>query len=59
MEEGKDPPGIRKIPEQLSSDAQKFLGSTNMQPSGAATKPWEVQAGPEVEVLEEPEPGKK
>ena len=56
VEEGKDPPGIRKIPEQLSSDTQKFLGITNMQPRGAAPKPWEIQAGPEVEVLEGPQP---
>jgi hypothetical protein len=36
VQDGKDPPGIRKIPEQLSSDAQKFLGSTSLTADSAA-----------------------
>ena len=68
VNEGKDPPGIRTIPEQLSSDSQRFLGSTSITSDGAAIsreavsaaapslvsplKPWETQQ-PEIEVLKE------
>merc|ERR1711865_828423 len=63
VQEGKDPPGIRKIPEQLSSDAQKFLGSTSINPETAAIqapaapmvtvpKPWETASQPDIQVLD-------
>jgi len=57
VNEGKDPPGIRKIPEQISSDAQKFLGSTSVNHSStnaALLKPWETKQGeqqPDITVL--------
>ena len=53
VEEGKDPPGIRIIPEKLSSDAEKLLGSSSIHNNQSASraKPWEAQ--PNIEILED------